>query len=36
MAVTIPYVYEYEFEYATLETVSPLVRRMTARNQSVR
>lgn len=34
MAVAIPYVYEYEFAYATLETVSPLVRRMTARNPS--
>ena len=34
MAVAIPYVYKYEFAYATLETVSPLVRRMTARNPS--
>ena len=34
MTVAIPYVYKYEFAYATLETVSPLVRRMTARNPS--
>ena len=25
MSVTIPYVYQYEFEYATIQTVSPLV-----------
>ena len=34
MSVTIPYVYQYEFEYATIQTVSPLVRRVTARNPS--
>ena len=25
MSVTIPYVYQYEFEYATIQAVSPLV-----------
>jgi len=34
MAVEIPFVYRYDFEYATLETVSPLIRRITARNPS--
>lgn len=34
MSVAIPYVYQYEFEYATIQTVSPLVRRITARNPS--
>ncbi|MGB1190634.1 MAG: hypothetical protein ACPG4A_10425, partial [Pseudomonadales bacterium] len=34
MTVKIPYVYQYDFDYATLETVSPLIRRITARNPS--
>lgn len=34
MAVNIPFVYRYEFDYAVLEPVSPLIRRMTARNPS--
>ena len=34
MTVKIPYVYQYDFDYAKLEIVSPLVRRITARNPS--
>ncbi|SVD09249.1 uncharacterized protein METZ01_LOCUS362103 [marine metagenome] len=34
MTTTIPFIHEYDFEYATLEQVSPLIRRVTARNPS--
>ena len=34
MPITIPYVYKYSFEYAAIETVSPMIRRVTARNPS--
>jgi glyoxylase-like metal-dependent hydrolase (beta-lactamase superfamily II) len=34
MSVKIPYTYEYDFEYATLEELTPLIRRVTARNPS--
>jgi len=34
MPISIPYVYKYAFEYAVIETVSPLNRRVTARNPS--
>ena len=34
MATSIPFTHEYEFEYAKLEPVSPLIRRVTARNPS--
>ena len=34
MASTIPFTHEYEFKYAGLEVVSPLIRRVTARNPS--
>ena len=33
MAV-IPFVYRYDFEYAELEQITPLIRRVTARNPS--
>ena len=34
MTTTIPFIHEYDFEYARLEQVSPLIRRVTARNPS--
>ena len=34
MSVNIPYVYHYDFEYAEIQTLSPLIRRVTARNPS--
>ena len=34
MAVSIPFIYQYDFDYARLETLTPLIRRMTARNPS--
>ena len=34
MATAIPFTLEYEFEYAKLEQLSPLIRRVTARNPS--
>ncbi len=34
MATAIPFVWKYDFEYATLETLTPLIRRVTARNPS--
>ena len=34
MASIIPFIHEYDFEYAKLELVSPLIRRVTARNPS--
>ncbi|MBT3427557.1 MAG: MBL fold metallo-hydrolase [Gammaproteobacteria bacterium] len=34
MPISIPYVYKYSFEYAAIETISPLLRRVTARNPS--
>ena len=34
MATRIPFTFEYDFEYATLETLTPLIRRVTARNPS--
>ncbi|MBL6691358.1 MAG: MBL fold metallo-hydrolase [Pseudomonadales bacterium] len=34
MATQIPFVWEYDFEYATLEELTPLIRRVTARNPS--
>ncbi len=34
MATKIPFVYKYNFEYAKLEELTPLVRRVTARNPS--
>ncbi len=34
MPTKIPFVYEYDFEYAVLEELTPLVRRVTARNPS--
>ena len=34
MTTTIPFIHQYDFEYATLEQVSPLIRRVTARNPS--
>ncbi|MBT7369563.1 MAG: MBL fold metallo-hydrolase, partial [Gammaproteobacteria bacterium] len=34
MSTEIPFTYKYDFEYATLEQLSPLVRRVTARNPS--
>ncbi len=32
MAVNVPFVREYSFEYAVMETLTPLIRRITARN----
>lgn len=34
MATSIPFTYEYDFEYAKLEELTPLIRRVTARNPS--
>ena len=34
MVSTIPFIHKYDFEYAKLEPVSPLIRRVTARNPS--
>ena len=34
MPVSIPFTYEYDFAYGKLETLTPLVRRITARNPS--
>ena len=34
MTTSIPFIHEYDFEYARLEQVSPLIRRVTARNPS--
>ena len=34
MATKIPFTYQYPYEYAQLEELSPLVRRVTARNPS--
>ncbi len=34
MATRIPFTYEYDFEYAKLEELTPLIRRVTARNPS--
>ena len=34
MPIAIPFVHEYDFEYARLEQLSPLIRRVTARNPS--
>ena len=34
MSVTIPYVYQYEFEYTKIQTLSPLIRRITARQDT--
>ncbi|MCB1645866.1 MAG: MBL fold metallo-hydrolase [Pseudomonadales bacterium] len=34
MATKIPFTYQYDFEYATLEEITPMIRRVTARNPS--
>ena len=34
MAAKIPFTYKYDFEYAKLEILTPLIRRVTARNPS--
>ena len=34
MATKIPFTYKYDFEYAKLESLTPLIRRVTARNPS--
>ncbi len=34
MATKIPFIHEYDFDYGTLDELTPLVRRVTARNPS--
>ncbi|MDA0978705.1 MAG: MBL fold metallo-hydrolase, partial [Proteobacteria bacterium] len=34
MTIPIPFTHKYDFEYARIEQITPLIRRITARNPS--